>query len=110
MRHLSINPPPGYRSTALHQALEADRAAWVRLAELTPSTGINKTSAGAVPLDAHWKSLETDPSVVFHLLPLPVGSGKRPADADDNDGNKRKAKKGNGKKGVEGPPRASQHP
>ena len=70
-----------------------------------------KHLTGAVPLDAHWKSLETDPSVVFHLLPLPVGSGKRPADADDNDGNKRKAKKGKGKKGGwEGPPRASQHP
>ena len=70
MRHLSIDPPPGYRSTTLHQVLEADSAAWVRLAELTSSTGMKKTSTGAVPLDARWKSLETDPSVVFHLLPL----------------------------------------
>ena len=49
MRHLSIDPPPGYRSTTLHQVLEADRAAWVRLAELTSSTGIKKTSTGTVP-------------------------------------------------------------
>ena len=34
MRHLSIDPPPGYRSTTLHQVLEADRAAWVRLAHV----------------------------------------------------------------------------
>ena len=100
MIHLSIDPPPGYRSTTLHQVLEADRAAWVPLAELTSSTGIKKTSTGAIPLDANWKGLETDPSVVFHLLPLPVGgSVKRPADADDNDGSKRKTKKGKGKKG-----------
>ena len=75
----------GFKPTSVLQVLAADRAAWIRLSELTPD-GIRADSAGNLPLDALWSRMETDPKVVFHLLPqasaghAAPGSAKRNAD------------------------------
>ncbi|CAE7553006.1 ubiad1, partial [Symbiodinium necroappetens] len=61
-------PAAGSRATTVQQILLADRAAWLRLSELTPD-GIRRDEAGRLPLDPLWKRLETDPKVIFHLLP-----------------------------------------
>ena len=71
MSHLQADAPPGYQKVGISQVLRADQEAWVRLAEKTPD-GIRRTAAGVLPLDTHIPHLETDPRVVFHLLPLPA--------------------------------------
>ena len=71
MDSMSIAAPPGYKSPAIEQALRADRAGWVRMAEQIQS--VKRQPDGKLPLDAALDSLKTDPSTVFHLLPLPMG-------------------------------------
>ena len=85
MSHLHEPVMHGFKPTSVQQVLAADRAAWIRLSELTPD-GIRTDSAGNLPLDALWARLETDPKVVFHLLAqasaghAAPGSAKRNAD------------------------------
>ena len=80
MNHLQQPVLAGYRSPTVQQLLHADRAAWVRLSELTPA-GVRRKATGELPLDSLWADLQKDPRVVFHLLPLPDSSGKHPAPA-----------------------------
>ena len=78
MGHLHEDVTPGCKPTTIQQILLADRAAWLRLAELTPE-GVRKLPDGSLPLDALWPDLELEPKVVFHLLPQHAAAGvKRP--------------------------------
>ena len=58
MSHLEEQPMAGFMATSLQQVLQADRAAWLRLAEIL-TQGVQ------------WDDLQVDPKVVFHLLPIP---------------------------------------
>lgn len=82
--HLHQEPIAGSRATSVQQILHADRAAWMRLAELTPD-GIRRDAQGALPLDGLWARLQTDPKVIFHLLPREGGAPKRPVDDSKTD-------------------------
>lgn len=68
--HLEHPPVPGYASVSTTQIVNADKQAWVRLAELLPS--LKAKADGSLPLDGALDQLRTDPSVVFLLLPLPM--------------------------------------
>ena len=69
-----IAAPGGYKSPTTEQILRADRAAWVRMAELVPS--LRRQADGTLPLDAALDALRTDPTVVFHMMPLPAATSK----------------------------------
>ena len=67
--------PPQCKAVSIEQILRADRQAWVVMAETL--TTLRKTPAGTMPLDTALDKLRTDPTVVFHMLPLPdKSSGK----------------------------------
>ncbi|CAE7242070.1 unnamed protein product [Symbiodinium sp. CCMP2592] len=97
--HLHQEPIAGSRATSVQQILHADRAAWMRLAELTPD-GIRRDAAGALPLDSLWARLQTDPKVIFHLLPREGGALKRESTElkpEPTDTPTKKQRKGTGK-------------
>ena len=50
--HLEAQPMTGFMATSLQQVLQADRAAWLRLAEILTQEDVCKDSAGNLPLDA----------------------------------------------------------
>lgn len=68
LRHLSIEPPPGFQATTLAQVLKADREAFAYLSQncddIRPQ-GIVK------PLDTLLDQALRDYQTTFHLLPLP---------------------------------------
>ena len=64
MGHLHQEPMAGSRATTVQQILHADRAAWMRLAELTPD-GLRRDAAGAMPLDSLWSRLRNRPQGHF---------------------------------------------
>ena len=115
MSQLQVEPPPGYASITVPQVLEADRAAWLRMAEKLPK-GLRRTAAGELPMDSVLPSLESDPKVVFHLLPLPCKSvssasaRKQPDEASAPPPSKwqrtDKGKKGKGKQKFGKPPKS----
>ena len=80
MGHLQSTPPAGYSKVSIQQILRADKEAWLRLAEKL-SDGIKRKADGTLPLDAEWMALQSDPRVVFHLLPLPLGNPGSSSDA-----------------------------
>ena len=109
LRHLTdIDPPPGYSRVSVQQILAADRAAWMKMAEWT-TDGTQRKADGTLPLNSLFTRCMSEPSVTFHLLPLPLsGTFKRSAAAlaDDlhepaftrpNKTHKGKGKKGGGK-------------
>ena len=112
MSHLEEQPMAGFMATSLQQVLQADRAAWLRLAEIL-TQGVRKDGAGNLPLDAQWDDLQVDPKVVFHLLPIPNrGKGStslahpKPDDGVEKPPAKRirKGGKGKGKDKLAEPP------
>ena len=70
MDSMTMSPPPGYKSPTIEQALRADRAGWVRMAEKVDS--LRRLPDGRLPLDAALDDLRSDPATVFHMLPLPM--------------------------------------
>eukprot|EP00435_Cladocopium_sp_Y103_P025259 s2284_g6.t1 len=62
--------PPGFRRPTMEQILRADRAAWVKMAEKV--TTLKRKADGTLPLNTALEELHTDPSVMFHLMPLPL--------------------------------------
>lgn len=100
-RHLSREPPPGYRNTTLSQVLSADKAVFGKLAEL--GTNVRKDAAGVRPLDQKLKEALESYEVSFYLMPM--AEKPRPAPNDRsvpyyNDYGPPKGKgKGKGKKG-----------
>lgn len=68
LRHLTIEPPPGFQATSLNQVLRADREVFAYLAR----TCADIRPTGAVkPLDAFLDNALSDYQTAFHLLPLP---------------------------------------
>eukprot|EP00435_Cladocopium_sp_Y103_P037752 s2763_g10.t1 len=61
-------PPPGFRAPGVTQLLRADRQAFVRMQELTRE-GIRPRPDGTRPLDDIIRSLPTDHTVVYYMLP-----------------------------------------
>ena len=86
--------PPGFRKPTIEQILRADKQAWLRMSEVCKS--IKVLADGSLPMDSAFKALTTDPTVLFHLLPLPMGGGGGKDSADGpkgrgrGRGNKRK--------------------
>eukprot|EP00435_Cladocopium_sp_Y103_P052177 s900_g16.t1 len=52
------------------ELLRADRAAWIKMAEKV--TTLKRKADGTLPLNVALDELQTDPSVMFHLMPLPM--------------------------------------
>ena len=91
LSRLAMNPPPNHKRVSMEQLLRADRAAWIRLAELV--TTLKRDPTGNLPLDAAIANLMGEPLVTFHLMPLPGKGG--PKDETHEPG---RARKGRGKK------------
>ena len=66
---MAIAPPANYQGITLEQLIRTDKHAWVRMAELVQS--IKRKPDGSKPLDGAINLLPNDPSVMFHLMPLP---------------------------------------
>ena len=93
IQRLQEAPPPGYSKISLTQVLRADRAAFTHIAESLKS--LKRNPDGSKPLDKALAECISDPSVAFHLLPLPQSTSSIPERP-----NKRKhddAPKGRGK-------------
>lgn len=71
--YLHQPPPPGYSSVSLTQVLRADRAAFLWMSE--QMTTLKRDPRGNLPLDAQLAKVLSQPSVSFHLLPLPTAKG-----------------------------------
>lgn len=99
MSHLQEAPPPGYARVSIHQVLQADQQAFLKLAEKLPG-GIRRRADGTLPLDVEIPALEHSSRVTFHLLPLPSQEAKRTSSTvtTDTDPSINKwARKGKGK-------------
>eukprot|EP00435_Cladocopium_sp_Y103_P057433 s637_g19.t1 len=73
MDSIQLHPPPGYKAPTTEQVLRADRAGWIRLAKKVES--LKRKADGTLLLDTALDELRTDPSTVFHLMPLPSLKG-----------------------------------
>ena len=71
-QRLQEPPPPGYSKVSLQQLIRADRAVFLRASELT--TTLKRQVGGRLPLDGILDTILLDPSVAYHLLPLPLSS------------------------------------
>ena len=80
-RAMSATPPPGYSPVTLAQVYQADKALFVKMAEVTrrsiqPMLGSDK------PLDLALKEWRFHPEIAFIMLPLPLSRSSAPvADA-----------------------------
>lgn len=106
--YLQMMPPPGYSGVSVDQCLRADRAAWLRISEKL--TTIKKDATGKCPIDDALVAIESDPAVLYHLLPCPLKSGGGGGGGPPKPGDKRKSgeeepdRKGKGKgKGSKAP-------
>eukprot|EP00435_Cladocopium_sp_Y103_P038892 s848_g10.t1 len=70
MDQIQLAAPPGFRKPSMEQILRADRAAWIKMAEKV--TTLKRKADGTLPLNVALDELQTDPSVMFHLMPLPM--------------------------------------
>ena len=68
---MSQPPAPGYAKISHTQLLRADRQAFLRLAE-TVSPPFTENAAGTLPLDDAFNRLDTDVTVAYHMLPIPL--------------------------------------
>ena len=69
-QRLQEAPPPGYAKVSMQQLIRADRAVFLRASELT--TTLKRGAGGQLPLDNIFSTILLDPSVAYHLLPLPL--------------------------------------
>ena len=103
--HLSRQPPPHYSRVSMEQVLRCDKAAWVKMAEDLPT--LKRDASGHLPMDKALDALGADPSVMFHVMPLPGPSLRQDTKGKGkgNRGTKRTAegeeKKPNGGKGAD---------
>eukprot|EP00435_Cladocopium_sp_Y103_P011956 s4954_g3.t1 len=70
MDQIQLAAPPGFRKPSMEQILRADRAAWIKMAEKV--TSLKHKADGTLPLNTSLDELQTDPSIMFHLMPLPM--------------------------------------
>ena len=71
-QRLQESPPPGYSKVSLQQIIRADRSVFLRASELT--TTLKRSAGGQLLLDTILSTILLDPSVAYHLLPLPLSS------------------------------------
>ena len=69
LRHVTMEPPPGYNGTSLAQALRADKAVFSYMQHHAQE--IREDAAGVRPLDDLLRDALRDYNTTFHLLPLP---------------------------------------
>jgi len=79
-----VSAPGGYKAPTTEQILRADRAAGVRMAEGVSS--LKRRADGVLPLDVALDALRTDPTVVFHMAPLPMQTNTKPDKNHDKPG------------------------
>ena len=98
--HLQTPAPPGYGKISVSQIVQADRHAWLRLAEKL-TQGIRRRPDNSLPMGRALNELEADPRVSFNLLPSPpIDSKRHQADPEPVVTNPNKFHKGGkGKKG-----------
>ena len=72
---MAQTPAPGYAKISHTQLLRADRQAFLRLAE-TVSPPFTENAAGTLPIDDALNRLDTDVTVTYHMLPIPVQRSK----------------------------------
>ena len=72
--HLHLPSPPGYSPVSVQQVLRADRAAFLYMSERL--TTLKRNAIGELPLDTLLPSVLIQPTVAFHLLPLPGSASK----------------------------------
>ena len=98
MSQLQAEPPAGYSKATVSQLLRADKEGWLRLAE-TLTSGVRRNAQNQLPLDLGIPALQSDPKVMFHLLPLPSSAPRSwtSADAQPHEFDEPKGK-GKGKK------------
>lgn len=78
LKHLSIEPPPGYAAPTLHQIMRADKEVFSYLAQRVPDI---RPIGNVKPLDAAFGDALRDYNTTFHLLPLPRNMPKPDAPA-----------------------------
>jgi hypothetical protein len=76
------SPPDGYHAVTLQQALQADRALFVAMAEMTRE-GINLDASGNKPLEQAIIRARVDPQVNMLLQPLPASSKRTFSQMDE---------------------------
>ena len=80
LRHLHIDPPPGYAATTMTQVLRADKEVFTFLNHNV--TDIRPLADGTRPLDAVLMNAMKDYNTTFHLLPLPKAASSSGADSN----------------------------
>jgi hypothetical protein len=95
------SPAPGFQKVTQAQLLRADRQAFVRFSE--QFTGSLKSYAGAGrPLDPFIEKLESDMTVTYFMLPIPVSHGQSASSGDKVDKDKKWPEAPSGNKGQTG--------
>ena len=94
---------PNHARVSLDQLLNADRALFARLAQMTRA-GIVPTAAGVRPLDVAFPQAMADQEVIqlFAALPLASSSSKRPHIPEPKEESEKKKPKGAGRGGGKG--------
>ena len=69
---LSRDAPAGFQKVTLVQVLRCDRSAWVEAARCAHD--LKSGICGVKPLDAIFNNLISNPSVMYHVMPLPRAS------------------------------------
>ena len=64
-------PLPGFRSVTIDQAINADKALWIKLAEETRAN-LASTAGQPKPCDVAFERLTNHAEVLLHLTPLPL--------------------------------------
>lgn len=100
--------PPGYSKPNLHQIMQCDRAAWVKIAETCED--VRRRADGTYPLENYLDEVKKDPTVTLYLSPLakpapatlPIPGLKRNYDAMSDGAIPGPKGGGKGKKGGKG--------
>ena len=80
----SQSPAPGFQKISQAQLLRADRQAFIRMSELFTGSLKGPVTAGK-PLDPYIDRLESDMTVTYFMLPVPIGHGGSSGDKADKD-------------------------
>ena len=72
LRHLDVDPPPGYQATTMTQVLRADKEVFTFLSQRVQD--IRPRPDGSRPLDEELVNALQNYNTTFHLLPLPKAS------------------------------------
>lgn len=68
LRHLGMEPPPGFQAASLTQVMRADKQVWAYMAQHCADI---RPQGNVRPLDAMLDEALRDYNTSFHLLPLP---------------------------------------